>query len=859
MIRIPPGALFGCGDSPFFVSERTAKNENKIPEKQLFIDLPRVEPRKTEEAGDQAPPDLKDHDAIRDSGAASAEDSALNGILFLRPFSGGASLPYTAAVSGNILTVTTNTGVLECCFEDPETLRIRGTGTGLRFYAPLLDHEAAIDRQDGTYQVCIEASCEFLFVPLKGPAVMDNDWVLWHGGTRKLLLTVLPDEDGSFEMAVHMAPSSCERKTAYLPFGEVKALASARPPFIPAERIPKTAGRPESPLTAFSGNGNPETKRDPAPYAGDLLRCPLLPQTASDRIILSSTGRYDLRSAQFSRRGSFICIPENDEDRCLYLSVTRSPEMWASCLYLIRTVPVLGDTALPFEYDVEPGKMTIRTCSGTVEYCFDREGRLHVRGTGIGLRLEPGAPTFTGCRPGDHGSMEVSFSVAGRLLFVPVSGSLSFRSDACSLTFSPVTSGAFEAVVENGYDTVPLLPVYPAFDDCVRDAESDFDSFRKRFPALPEKAGEYALTAAWVIWCHTLGPSGKLAGPVVYMTRSQWIRAFSWQQSFHAMAAGNDIREAWKLLLNIFDYADRAGQLPDSISDIGGTWRVTKPALQGLAMLYLMDRYDCSCLAESDLEKLYAGLTRVTRWWLTFRDRNQSGLPQYFHADESPGEFCNVFRKGLPLYSADIASFVALTAEACGKLANLLGKKKEEAEWYAVSRGIIQKMTDLLWDGSRFQVRLVKTGEIVESGSVLAFLPVMLGDRLPKEIMDSMISRLMDETEYLSPRGITVENLKEEAEQDMPLGTVVYLNTLFSIALTFAGRTAEAKKIAVRALDLLAEKGFCFLDIRQDAEPISETADPLMPRIKFPAPAAKWTSWTCACLFILGDIVLRKV
>ena len=845
MIRELKDSCFGCADSPFFLGERRTTTENRTTEKQIYFDLPRTEPRHAEEAADLEPPDLKDPEAIRDGTAAPGDVRRMDGVVFARPFMGGKTQPFTATAEGHTLTVRTETGALHFCFEDPETLRIHGQGTGLRFFAPLMDHEAAVDRQDGTYQVCIEAACEFLFVPLQGIAEMDNPWELMHGGTRKLLLTVLPDSNGELELAIHMASSSCERRKTYRPFAEcVSGML---------REIPKPVT--EEPIKNWTDHADaPET---PLPTAEEeaAFSAPILPRKENGEFLLGSEESFDLRSTQFSRRGSFLCVLENDTDRYLYLSVTRSPEMWAQRLHLIRIAPVLGSTELPYAYDVEPGRLTVRTSVGQVLCSFDRDGRLHIRGQGNGLRLMaellPGETVI----PRECSAWEASFETVGRLLFVPVNGKLDchYRKGSFTLDCLPGTDTAFDVIVENEMESSAVLPFYPSFDECVRDAELDFDRYAKRFPVLPENLRKKARLAAWVIWTHTLGPAGLLKAPVVYMTRSQWVRAFSWQQSFQAMAACGDLREAWKLLLNVFDYADRCGQLPDSIGDLGGTWRVTKPALQGLAMLWLTENIGTDELTEEDFSALYSRLTRTTRWWLTFRDRNGSGLPQYFHADESPGEFCSVFSKGVPLYAADIASFVALSAEACGKLAGRLGKKNEEQEWLAISKKIIDRMIALLWDGDRFQAKLVQTGETVESRCILAFLPVMLGNRLPREIMDKLLTHLTNAQEYLTPSGLAVEHLADADADAIPMGTTVYLNTLFAVALMYAGENSLATEIAGRALRLLTEKGFCFLDLRADPFP-EKASENKNPRIKKPAPAAKWCSWLCACFMILGDI-----
>lgn len=868
VIRIDQqGKCFGYRGSSLFVGERVFRTETGATEQQLFIDLPRKEPRKLIEPEVWKAPNPKDLDSMKDKEVTTEADIALNGILFMRPVSGADTLQFDALIERAGLFVQTGAGEMNCCFDGLDTIRVRGQGHALRIYAPLLDHEAAIDRQDGTYQVCIEASCEALFVPLRGRAVMDNPWSLWHGGTEKILLDILPDDDGVYELAVHITPSSTVRFEQYRSFEECLHESAAR-----YTDWLCTEGKEdnEEAYRAWIDLYVPPSDDERAEVAGSeslryeaaLRTKPLVPKETRADIILSSTGDYDLRAVPFSRKGSFLSVLENDDDRTLYLSVTRSPEMWSQRLYLVKLTPVLDNIALPFEYDVEPGRLMIRTCMGRIEMSFDDGHRLHIRGTSVRLRMQFKTIPFENCVPKGNGAWEVSLSVVGRLLCVPVAGALycdakwdveKRRADDFIMEWiPPVGSDQFEAVIENDYNTIARLDRYMSFDDCVRDSEREFEYFRKRYPALHAQYARQEKLAAWVIWIHMLGPSGNLKHPVVYMTRTQWTRAFGWQQSFQAMAASGDIHEAWKLLLTIFDYLDKGGQIPDSVGDIGATYRVTKPALQGLAMLYLMDRCDTSGVTREEYADLYDKMTRFTNWWLIFRDRNKSGLPQYFHSDESPGEFCSVFREGMPLYASDVAAFVALMADACSKLAERLDDGENAARWAEISKSIVARMVDMLWDGDRFLSKMVKTGKVVENENVLCMLPVMLGDRLPADVLEKLIAHLSSEEEFLAPNGITMENMRASVGKPVPRGAVVFQSVLVCVGLMIADRKALAKEIARRSVSVMVEKGFGFLDVKEKQKIVSLDAN--MPREKQPSKTAKWSSWTCACYFILADI-----
>ncbi len=584
-------------------------------------------------------------------------------------------------------------------------------------------------------------------------------------------------------------------------------------------------------------------------------------------ILLSSTGSHDLRAVQFSRRGAFLCVLEDDEDRSLYLSLSRSPDMWMQRKNLVRIAPTAGHVELPYEYEVEPGRLVIRTDLGDIEMCLDEQGRLRVRGQRVGLRFSFRMQEGENAYMRADNEWEICYTIIGRLLFVALRGALCGNAlwdpsrqgvNDFALELLPcAVTGKYEAAIHESVSNIVRPERYEAFDACVEDAVAQFDRFCKRFPPVAEADERMARLAAWVIWIHTLGPSGLLKHSVVYMTRTQWLRAFGWQQSFHAMAASTDINEAWALLQTMFDYQDEAGQIPDSIGDIGAAYMVTKPALQGLAFEYLLKRHSLADVPVEARAGLYDALSRFADWWLTCRDRNSTGLPQYHHADESPGEFCTCFRDGLPIHSGDLTAFLVLLTEACARLAESLGQDKETSRWAETSSELCRRLSREGWDGNRFVFRVVKTGKTVDSGAILGLLPIILGKRLPRSIIDKITERLMDEQEYLLPGGIAIENVGYAADLEQtpgPHGAPAFVNTLICIGLMSAGKEAEALEIANRCLRVIREQGFGFMaSKRQETQNAQEATLP--PRRKRPQRVDRWSSWTAACFIILANML----
>ena len=130
------------------------------------------------------------------------------------------------------------------------------------------------------------------------------------------------------------------------------------------------------------------------------------------------------------------------------------------------------------------------------------------------------------------------------------------------------TSGSGEAAIHEYYSNAVAKPDYKEFDIAYQDMLAKFESFFAAYPSVGIHYQEMARKAAWLIWSTRLGPRGGLKNTLVYMHKLFMSRAFGWQQCFHAMAMENNVREAWRLLLAMFEYQNEYGGIPDNVSDM---------------------------------------------------------------------------------------------------------------------------------------------------------------------------------------------------------------------------------------------------------------------------------------------------
>src|SRR6202789_3982639 len=91
------------------------------------------------------------------------------------------------------------------------------------------------------------------------------------------------------------------------------------------------------------------------------------------------------------------------------------------------------------------------------------------------------------------------------------------------------------------------------------------------------------------------------------------------------------------------------------------------------------------------LAQIYVPLSRWTNWYFHYRDTNQDGLPEYNHGYDSGWDNSTVMLPGMPVETADLASFLILQMDTLADLAGKLGKDPEGQEGTRRSNQLLQR------------------------------------------------------------------------------------------------------------------------------------------------------------------------
>jgi glycogen debranching enzyme len=337
---------------------------------------------------------------------------------------------------------------------------------------------------------------------------------------------------------------------------------------------------------------------------------------------------------------------------------------------------------------------------------------------------------------------------------------------------------------------------------------------------------------------------------MVTMMHQLFGQCYCWQQAFQAIANCRNVGFAWELLLSVFDYQNpETGQIPDHIDEINITYLSFKPPIYGVALNWLMDRCDLSVISAGRKLLLYEKLGKLYRFFFEYRDLDRDGLPEYHLCDETGCEDTSMCLKGLPLACPELAAYLVNMADALSRLAALIGRDEEAEKWDREAAALAGRTLKAYWTGKRFIAFRAGTKEPIETGSISFFTPLVMGKRLPKDIVDIVVYDLFRENVHISPYGIPSDSLDSPYyERGWSKGTIQSPTTcLVVLGLAACGRLEEARDAALRYARTVARSGMYHM-----IDPITGLGNDKAIGINN---VQYWAAWTAGVFTILAGYI----
>ena len=210
----------------------------------------------------------------------------------------------------------------------------------------------------------------------------------------------------------------------------------------------------------------------------------------------------------------------------------------------------------------------------------------------------------------------------------------------------------------------------------------------------------------------------------------------------------------------------------------------------GTAALELLEKGTLTC---EQMDAVYDMLATIDAWWT--ENRSEDGIRFYYaYRYECGIDSSSAVKEGTPAITPDLMTRMILSATALAEYAERIGAESAAVRWKAAAEKRLKYLLENLWSGDRFVCRLTD-GTEYKSESILCWMPLMLGKRLPEDIRDKA-GQMIENNFLVKEKGLLVE---EKGEEVNTLIMSLIIAGLYDVGQKeVADRAAEAMKKYMR-------------------------------------------------------------
>lgn len=464
----------------------------------------------------------------------------------------------------------------------------------------------------------------------------------------------------------------------------------------------------------------------------------------------------DLTATPYSCRGSWMAISmlpagwnglRNSPG--LYLRTVHSS---AHTSLIAKLIPEIGGKSVSLNAELRGSALSLNCVGKTLDVCFDDPDTLVVRASaGLALTIDflcengPYDYIYSFSREGRAFHMANCYKNNGRYLISTEQGEETLdqawqesSSLYSRLRFSGAEGFCF-ALKEIETEWDGRWKTY-RFEESRAMMDRSLQLFQSVLPVCPPEYAEAAARAGYLLWSSLVRRDGFLSREAMLMSKNWMTSVWSWDHCFNAIALSHGAPAlAWEQFMLLFDFQDPTGLLPDSVNDVHVVWNYCKPPVHGWALRKMQQNMT---LTSKQTLEAYERLSRWTDWWRACRDYDGDGLYEYNHGNDSGWDNSTAFAALPPVTTPELQAFLVIQMDVLSELAAALGRSDEAGEWKKEADALLECLLAYLFVDDLPVVRRSGTHEIVPNDSLLPYVSIVLGERLPERTRRRMTAIL---------------------------------------------------------------------------------------------------------------------
>ena len=460
----------------------------------------------------------------------------------------------------------------------------------------------------------------------------------------------------------------------------------------------------------------------------------------------------------FGHRKSRHIILENDGELWLAAAPQAEggfgPPGVAGLPGTLRIEPLENGDIVPFSYTATESVVELTTEKvASARFTIDKDAQAIIIKGDSAIRLNAVQAGFFASTRKTPAGVSINLMTV-RYMITVKKGKITFD-DTYVLSMVNSVIPVVEIQPENGeiefcvFD-LPAEKDYPeetkAFDECAAENSAEFHAFIDTLVDVPAEWSDVKEKIAYPLWlCHRF-----LTGETEVIVDNK--------------------RNSTNTNSRLMSIASMAFKDPARALEIILAYPAELPPVAGVAVTRLLGD---NMLNDSrgDIFRAYSLLESIARKCINKRTVDKSGLSFYAYRYENGiSEAPEFFKVGEPVLAPDLNAYLVIAYEAAGKLALMEYDDGAGKKWEANSKRLLTMLLSGLWNGEDFIGRNAYTDEASAPDAFLSLVPIILGERLPSEIIKKLTAKISAEnvdsaTGFLLAGGLYDAGEKQSAQE----------------------------------------------------------------------------------------------